>query len=102
MFLRLPVRKTAPFLSITAEKQTFKNKKQEEQRSNHACYTLSTQISEPKIFRSGYPVGANVLEQENIRALSLKNRFTGKRRRAKITILPCSFRVFSLAAFLPW
>ena len=27
-----------------------------------------------------------------------QNRFTGKRRRAKITILPCSFRVFSLAA----
>ena len=83
MFLRLPVRKTAPFLSITAEKQTFKNKKQEEQRSNHTCYTLSTQISEPKIFRSGYPVGANVLEQENAWERWPKNGLTGKRTQSQ-------------------
>lgn len=94
--LRIPVRKTTPFPSITAEKQTLRSKKQGEQRFNYACYTLPTRISEPKIFRTSYSAGANVLEQENVRALSLKIGLQAKERRAKITILPCSFRVSRL------
>lgn len=38
--LRLPVRKTTPFPSIIAEKQTLQSKKQGEQRFNYAFYTF--------------------------------------------------------------
>ena len=95
-FLWLPVRKTTPFPSITAEKQTLQSKKLEEQNSHHAFYTVPTRISEPKIFRTSYSADTNVLEQENAWERWPKNGLQAKERRAKITILPCSFRVSRL------
>lgn len=95
-FLWLPVRKTTPFPSITAEKQTLQSKKLEEQNSHHAFYTVPTRISEPKIFRTSYSADTNVLEQENTWERWPKNGLQAKERRAKITILPCSFRVSRL------
>ena len=81
--LRLSVRKMTPFPSITAENQTLRSKKQGEQRFNYAFYTVPTRISEPKIFRSGYPAGANVLEQENAWERWPKNGLTGKRTQSQ-------------------
>ena len=95
-FLWLPVRKTTPFPSITAEKQTLQSKKLEEQNSYHTFYTVPTRISEPKIFRTSYSADTNVLEQENAWERWPKNGLQAKERRAKITILPCSFRVSRL------
>ena len=94
--LRIPVRKTTPFPSITAEKQTLQSKKLEEQNSHHAFYTVPTRISEPKIFRTSYSADTNVLEQENAWERWPKMGLQAKERRAKITILPCSFRVSRL------
>ena len=95
-FLWLPVRKTTPFPSITAEKQTLRSKKLEESSYKHAFYTVPTRISEPKIFRTSYSADTNVLEQENTWERWPKNGLQAKERRAKITILPCSFRVSRL------
>jgi len=55
-----------PFPSITAEKRTLRSKKLEDQNSHHAFFTVPTRISEPKIFRIGYPTGVKELEQEKI------------------------------------
>ena len=82
-FLWLSVRKMTPFPSITAEKQTLQSKKLEESSYKHAFYTVPTRISEPKIFRSGYPAGANVLEQENAWERWPKNGLTGKRTQSQ-------------------
>ena len=49
-----------------AEKQTLRSKKLEDQNSHHAFFTVPTRISEPKIFRIGYPTGVKELEQEKI------------------------------------
>ena len=95
-FLWLPVRKTTPFPSITAEKQTLRSKKLEESSYKHAFYTVPTRISEPKIFRTSYSADTNVLEQENAWERWPKMGLQAKERRAKITILPCSFRVSRL------
>lgn len=76
--LRLPVRKTDSFPSITAEKQTLQSKKLEEQNSHHTFYTVLTRISEPKIFRTSYSADTNVLEQENAWERWPKNGLTGK------------------------
>ena len=64
--LWLSVKKTTPFPSITAEKQTLRSKKLEEQRFNYAFYTFTHLDCEPKIFRIGYPTGVKELEQEKI------------------------------------
>ena len=93
---RLSVRKTTLFSSITAEKQTLQSKTLENQSSDQAFHALPTRISEPKSLRFGYPAGANVLEQENTWERWPKNGLQAKERRAKITILPCSFRVSRL------
>lgn len=93
---RIPVRKTTPFPSITAEKQTLRSKKLEESSYKHAFYTVPTRISEPKIFRTSYSADTNVLEQENAWERWPKMGLQAKERRAKITILPCSFRVSRL------
>lgn len=82
-FLWLPVRKTTPFPSITAEKQTLQSKKLEEQNSHHAFYTVPTRISEPKIFRISYSADTNVLEQENAWERWPKNGLTGKRTQSQ-------------------
>ena len=82
-FLWLPVRKTTPFPSITAEKQTLQSKKQGEQRFNYAFYTVPTRISEPKIFRTSYSTDTNVLEQENAWERWPKNGLTGKRTQSQ-------------------
>ena len=81
--LRIPVRKTTPFPSITAEKQTLQSKKLEEQNSHHAFYTVPTRISEPKIFRTSYSADTNVLEQENAWERWPKNGLTGKRTQSQ-------------------
>lgn len=81
--LRIPVRKTTPFPSITAENQTLRSKKQGEQHFNYACYTLPTRFSEPKIFRTGYSADTNVLEQENAWERWPKNGLTGKRTQSQ-------------------
>ena len=94
--LRIPVRKTTPFPSITAEKQTLQSKKLEESSYKHAFYTFTHSNSKPKIFRTSYSADTNVLEQENAWERWPKNGLQEKERRAKITILPCSFRVSRL------
>ena len=81
--LRIPVRKTDSFPSITAENQTLRSKKQGEQHFNCACYTLPTRFSEPKIFRTGYSADTNVLEQENAWERWPKNGLTGKRTQSQ-------------------
>ena len=81
--LRIPVRKTTPFPSITAEKQTLRSKKLEEQRFNYAFYTFVYSDSEPKIFRISYSADTNVLEQENAWERWPKNGLTGKRTQSQ-------------------
>ena len=81
--LRLPVRKTTPFPSITAEKQTLRSKKLEEQRFNYAFYPFVYSDSEPKIFRTSYSADTNVLEQENAGERWPKNGLTGKRTQSQ-------------------
>lgn len=81
--LRIPVRKTDSFPSITAEKQTLQSKKLEEQNSHHTFYTVLTRISEPKIFRTSYSADTNVLEQENAWERWPKNGLTGKRTQSQ-------------------
>ena len=81
--LRIPVRKTTPFPSITAEKQTLRSKKLEEQRFNYAFYTFVYSDSEPKIFRTSYSADTNVLEQENAWGRWPKNGLTGKRTQSQ-------------------
>ena len=95
-FLWLSVRKLTPFPSITAENQTLRSKKQGEQRFNYAFYTFTHSDSKPKIFRTSYSADTNVLEQENTWERWPKNGLQAKERRAKITILPWSFRVSRL------
>lgn len=82
-FLRLPVRKTTPFPSITAEKQTLQSKKLEESSYKHAFYTFTHSDSEPKIFRTSYSADTNVLEQENAWERWPKNGLTGKRTQSQ-------------------
>ena len=65
MLLWIQVRKTTPFPSITAEKQTLQSKKLEESSYKHAFYTFTHSNSKPKIFRTSYSADTNVLEQEN-------------------------------------
>ena len=55
-----------PFPTITAEKQTLRSKKLEEQRFNYAFYTFAHSDSEPKIFRIGYLTGVKELELEKV------------------------------------
>ena len=81
--LRIPVRKTTPFPSITAENQTLRSKKQGKQRFNYAFYTVPTRISEPKIFRTSYSADTNVLKQENAWERWPKNGLTGKRTQSQ-------------------
>lgn len=107
MFLWLPVRKTTPFPSITAEKQTLQSKTLENQSSDQDFHALPTRISEPKSLRFGYPAGANVLEQEKYGRADRKMGLQAKERRAQITYCLAFFRVSPLAAsflapFEPW
>ena len=82
-FLWLPVRKTTPFPSITAEKQTLQSKKLEESSYKHAFYTFTHSDSKPKIFRTSYSADTNVLEQENAWERWPKNGLTGKRTQSQ-------------------
>ena len=81
--LRIPVRKTTPFPSITAEKQTLQSKKLEESSYKHAFYTFTHSDSKPKIFRTSYSADPNVLEQENAWERWPKNGLTGKRTQSQ-------------------
>ena len=81
--LRIPVRKTDSFPSITAEKQTLQSKKLEEQNSHHTFYTFTHSDSKPKIFRTSYSADTNVLEQENAGERWPKNGLTGKRTQSQ-------------------
>lgn len=81
--LRLSVRKMTPFPSITAENQPLRSKKLEEQRFNYAFYTFTHSDSKPKIFRTSYSAGTNVLEQENAWERWPKNGLTGKRTQSQ-------------------
>ena len=58
---------------------------------------MPTRISEPKIFRTSYSADTNVLEQENVRALSLKIGLQAKERRAGGTVA-----LFGLLTPLRW
>lgn len=82
-FLWLAVRKTTPFPSITAEKQTLQSKKLEESSYKHAFYTFTHSDSKPKIFRTSYSADTNVLEQENAGERWPKNGLTGKRTQSQ-------------------
>ena len=81
--LRIPVRKTTPFPSITAEKQTLQSKKLEESSYKHAFYTFTHSDSKPKIFRTSYSADTNVLKQENAWERWPKNGLTGKRTQSQ-------------------
>lgn len=98
--LWLPVRKTTPFPSITAEKQTLQSKKQGEQRFNYACYTLPTRIPSQKSSEPAILPTQTCWNRKMHGSADRKMGLQAKERRVKITILPCSFRAFSLAAFL--
>ena len=94
--LRIPVRKTTPFPSITAEKQTLQSKKLEESSYKHAFYTFTHSDSKPKIFRTSYSADTNVLEQENAWERWPKNGLTGTRTQGQGNrmALSCAFVVF--------
>ena len=81
--LRIPVRKTDSFPSITAEKQTLQSKKLEESSYKHAFYSFTHSDSKPKIFRTSYSADTNVLEQENAWERWPKNGLTGKRTQSQ-------------------
>ena len=93
---RIPVRKTTPFPSITAEKQTLQSKKLEESSYKHAFYTFTHSDSKPKIFRTSYSADTNVLEQENAWERWPKNGLTGTRTQGQGNrmALSCTFVVF--------
>lgn len=95
-FLWLPVRKTTPFPSITVEKQTLQSKKLEEQNSHHAFYTVPTRISSLKSSEPAILPTQTCWNRKMQGSADRKMGLQAKERRAKITILPCSFRVSRL------
>lgn len=94
--LRIPVRKTNPFPSITAEKQTLQSKKLKEQRFNYAFYTFVYSDSEPKSSEPAILPTQTCWNRKMHESADRKMGLQAKERRAKITILPCSFRVSRL------
>ena len=94
--LRLSVRKMTPFPSITTENQTLRSKKQGEQRFNYAFYTVPTRISSLKSSEPAILPTQTCWNRKMQRSADRKMGLQAKERRAKITILPCSFRVSRL------